>query len=178
MITISPSCLPTWSHNKELNQLQQRRRWWKRHFEREFALFQTSTLIFHLVQFVKSQRIYLDTGGAGTGRRNRGEHHSVSRSCFSPKDRSESLLTIVSDGKKSYDLGDRETKIKSDSWRTSWPSVWVFFYLTAGKIVTRRFWFGLLASALASLQADVLCIRKEVHSKAYAFGILSHITDG
>lgn len=55
-----------------------------------------------------------------------------------------------------------------------------FRYLTAGKIVTRRFSFrfGLLVSALASLQADVLCIRAEVHSKASAFGVLSHITDG
>lgn len=49
----NPPCFPTWSYNRELNQLRQRRRWWKRHFEREFALFETWTLIFHLVQFVK-----------------------------------------------------------------------------------------------------------------------------
>ena len=44
---------PRLINNKELEKLTRRQRQRKRHLELEFALFQTSSLQFYLVQFVK-----------------------------------------------------------------------------------------------------------------------------
>ena len=44
---------PDWENNRELEKLTRRQRQRKRHLELEFALFQTSSLQFYLVQIVK-----------------------------------------------------------------------------------------------------------------------------
>ena len=44
---------PRLRNNRELEKLTRRQRQRKRHLELEFALFQTSSLKIHLVQFVK-----------------------------------------------------------------------------------------------------------------------------
>ena len=48
------------NYNRELKQQQQQRRLRKRHLKSEFVLLQTLQRVFHLVQFVKCWRIFLE----------------------------------------------------------------------------------------------------------------------
>ena len=53
-----------WTVNRVLKQLRpQRQR--KRHVKNEFSLFQSSSLLFHLPQFVKCWRIFLELNSKG-----------------------------------------------------------------------------------------------------------------
>ena len=53
-----------WTVDRELRQLRRRRKR-KRHVKNEFALFQSSSLLFHLPQFVKCWRIFLELNSKG-----------------------------------------------------------------------------------------------------------------
>ena len=59
-LTTRPRCLPTTASL----QLRRRRKR-KRHVKNEFALFQSSSLLFHLSQFVKCWRIFLELNSKG-----------------------------------------------------------------------------------------------------------------
>ena len=53
-----------WTVNRKIKQLRRRRKR-KRDVKNEFALFQSSSLLFHLPQFVKCWRIFLELNSKG-----------------------------------------------------------------------------------------------------------------
>ena len=57
---INPSSPPRGQRRRE-----RRRRWWKRPLKREFTLFKNSSLLFHVVQFVKCWSTFLEMNCKG-----------------------------------------------------------------------------------------------------------------